>query len=90
MLMKTVQLPGAEVYDSNMVMHASKVNTDTRLAREFQNIFKTQHEHMACWITLMTENMRVNGSGLSVSSTSKTENMFHTHQLKCHVIQLSY
>ena len=46
MLMKTVQLPGAEVYDLNMVMHASNVNTDTSLAREFQNIFKTQHVQM--------------------------------------------
>ena len=67
MLMKTVQLPGAEVYDSNMVMHASNVNTDTSLAREFKRIFQTQNEHMDCWVTVRTENVPLNVSVRSMS-----------------------
>ena len=85
-----MQLPGAAGYDSQMAMHTSTTNTDTSLARELETIFKTQHGHMTCWITVMTENFPVNGSGLSVSIMYKTEKMCHIYQLKFHLQQLSY
>ena len=72
MLMKTVQLPGAAAYDLQIVMHTSTANTDVILARGFQNIFQIRHGHMACWVTVRTENLPVNGSGMSVSIISKT------------------
>ena len=36
MLMKIVQLPGAEAYELQMVIHTSTANTDISLARDFQ------------------------------------------------------
>ena len=36
MLFTTVQLPGAETYESQMVIHTSTSRTDTSLARELQ------------------------------------------------------
>ena len=43
---------------------------------------------MSCWIALITGNIPVNGSVISVSIIYKTENMCHTYQLKYHVQQL--
>ena len=45
MLMKTWQLPGASAYDSYMAMHTSTLNKEIILAREFKNIFQTEHVH---------------------------------------------
>ena len=36
MLMKNVQLPGAEAYESQMEIHTSTANTEISLARKFQ------------------------------------------------------
>ena len=47
-LMKTVQLPDAEAYDSHVVIHASTVITEISSARGFQKISQTQQGHMAC------------------------------------------
>ena len=55
MLMTTVHLPGAAAYDSQMKIYTSTTNTDISLAREFQNIFQTQHVNMAFWITVGAE-----------------------------------
>ena len=45
-LMTTVQLPGTDTNNSNMVMHTAISNTDISIARELKNIFQTQHVHM--------------------------------------------
>ena len=70
MLMKTVQMPGAEAYESQMVMHTSTANTNIILARGFKNFFQTQHGHMACWImvsfcfSLLNFGLYIEGLGL--------------------------
>ena len=46
MLMKTLHLPGAAAYESQMEMHNSTINTDISLAREFQKKNQTQHGHI--------------------------------------------
>ena len=43
MLMTAVQLNGAEDYDSHISIDTSTVNKDASIAREFINIFHTQH-----------------------------------------------
>ena len=79
---------GAAAYESQMVMHTSTANIDIIYQSYYKNIFHTQHGPMAYWITVMTEKVPVNGSGLSVSIMHKTEKMCHKYQLKCHVQQL--
>ena len=79
MLMKNVQFPGAEDYESQMAMHNSTANTENSLAREFQKIFQTQYRHMDCCIMARTEDAPVNGIGLIVIIMSKKENTCLTY-----------
>ena len=83
-----MNIPGAAAYDSQITMHTSATDTDISLSRELQKIIQTQHGHMVFWISVWTENVPVNGSGLIVRIISKTEKMFHTYKLKFHVQQL--
>ena len=78
-LITTVQMTGAEYYDSQTANLTSTENTYISLARERFKIVQTQHGHTACWITVSTENVTVNGSGQSMNIISNTENMCHTH-----------
>ena len=46
LLMATVQLNSAAADYSHVFMHILMSNTATSLARDFKNIFQTQHVHM--------------------------------------------
>ena len=90
MLIKTVKLPIAVDYDSQIEMHTSTTNTYISLWREFQNNLSDPTWAHGILDQGKGKNSPVKGSGLNVSIMSKTENMCHTYQLRLHVQQLSY
>ena len=89
MLMTTVQLTGTAVYYSQMEIFTPTMNIYISLSRKFQKHFSDTTQAYGLLDHGKDRNLPVNGSGMIMSIMYNIEKIYHKHQLKCHVQQLS-